>query len=100
MPAKPFALETRSFSSKQDAYNFFRAMLHRYRPGDRVGADDANDLFALLKHHTEYEQKVGAGIDHFEVMRNQYGTQSFEIVRVDISRDDFSYKHCITPKRD
>lgn len=54
MPSKPFDIETRSFPRKQDANGFFRSMLHRYKPGDRVSDDDANDLAGLLKHHTEY----------------------------------------------
>lgn len=100
MVAKSFATDTRTFSKKAEATSFFRAMLNRYTPGDRVNDADATDLAALLKHHTEYAQKVGAGIDHFCVMENLHGTQSFEIVRTDGTRDDFSYIHCITPKRD
>jgi hypothetical protein len=100
MVAKPFVIDTRSFSKKGDATEFFRAMLNRYRPGDRVNDADSADLAALLKCHTEYAAKVGSGIDHFGVMSNVYDTQSFEIIRTDGTRDDFSYKHCITPKRD
>jgi len=73
-------------------------MLNKYRPGDQVDAADSLDLKALLKHHSEYAEKVGAGISHFEVMSNVYGTQSFQIVRTDGTRDDFSYQHCITPR--
>ncbi len=36
MPAKPFVIETRSFPRKQDAVEYFRSMLHRYTPHDRV----------------------------------------------------------------
>jgi hypothetical protein len=100
MVGKPFTIDTRSFQRKGDAISYFRAMLNRYRPGDRVNDADAADLVALLKHHTEHKDKVGSGIDHFGVMANLYNTQSFEIVRSDGSRDDFSYKHCITPKSD
>jgi hypothetical protein len=99
MPAKPFVIETRSFPRKQDAIDYFRSMLHGYKPNDRVSDQDARDLSALLKYHTEYMEKLGAGIDHFEVMWNKYGTHCFQIVRVDGTRDDFSYQHCITPKR-
>lgn len=99
MVTKPFVLATRSFSKKGDAIVFFRAMLNRYVPGDRVADSDASDLMALLKHHTEYTAKVGSGIDHFGIMPNLHGTQSFEIFRTDGTRDDFSYIHCITPKR-
>jgi hypothetical protein len=100
MVAKPFSIETRSFRKKDEANSFFRAMLNRYRPGDRVSDADALDLAALLKCHSDYANKVGSGIDHFCVMTNLFKTQSFEIVRVDATRDDFSYKHCITPKKD
>jgi hypothetical protein len=99
MPAKLFIIETRTFPRKQDAREFFRSMLHKYKAGDRIDTEDARDLSALLKHHTEYEEKLGVGIDHFSVMWNRYGTQSFQIIRLDGSRDDFSYDHCITPKR-
>ncbi|HEY1796451.1 MAG TPA: DCL family protein [Stellaceae bacterium] len=100
MPAKPFRIETRDFSRKQDAVTYFRSMLQRYRPSGKVSEEDARDLIALLKHHTEYNEKIGVGIDHFEVMWNQYGTHCFAVVRHDGTRDDFSYIHCITPKRD
>src|SRR5208282_3062143 len=100
MVAKPFTIDTRSFPMKGEARAFFKAMLNRYRVGDRVSDADAVELAALLKCHTEYAAKVGSGIDHFCVMANQFNTQSFEIVRADGTRDDFSYKHCITPKLD
>ncbi len=100
MASKSFVIDTRNFAKKGDAHAFFKEMLNRYRLGDRVNDADATDLRALLKHHTEYATKVGSGIDHFSVMTNLFDTQCFEIVRTDGTRDDFSYKHCITPKRD
>jgi hypothetical protein len=98
MAAKRFTLDTRTFEKKGDAVAFFRAMLNRYQPKDIVTNVDALDLAALLKHHTEYLKKVGSGISHFKVMANLHGTQSFEIIRTDGTRDDFSYLHCITPR--
>ena len=98
MVAKPFVIDTRSFAKKGDAVLFFREMLNRYRPGDRVADSDAPDLLALLKHHTESAKKLGTGIDHFGVMANLHNTQSFEIFYIDGTRDDFSFMHCITPK--
>jgi hypothetical protein len=99
MPAKPFIIEARRFARKQDARDFFQSMLRKYEPGDRVDDEDALHLSALLKHYTDYKDKIGAGIEYFGVMRNQYRTQSFQIVRIDGTSDDFSYKHCITPKK-
>lgn len=100
MAGKIFAIDTRTFQKKGDARNFFKSMLNRYRVGDVVTGTDDADLRALLKRHTEYRKKLGSGIDRFEVMANLYGTQSFKIVRTDGTADDFSYVHCITPKKD
>lgn len=101
--AKPFTIETMpTFPKKGDAEAFFSAMLGRYNNGAKVSDEDARHLRALLKHHTEYAAKVGAGIDHFKVdMNTEYKktTRSFWIVRPDGEVDDFSFYHCITPKK-
>ncbi len=94
---KPVKLDTRNFATQSQATAHFKAMLNRYRPGDRISDEDARDLGALLKRHTEYEEKIGAGVRHFEVMMaDGYTTQCFRIVRIDGSSVDFSYIHCIT----
>ncbi|WP_424140918.1 DCL family protein [Roseomonas chloroacetimidivorans] len=92
---KPVELETRTFANQKEATAFFKAMLNRYRPKQRISDADAADLAALLKRHSEYHAKVGIGVDHFEVMRAEYGTQCFRLVRVDGTGEDFSYPHCI-----
>jgi hypothetical protein len=89
-------LATRSFANQKEATTFFRTMLNRYRPKQRVSDADAADLAALLARHSEYHEKVGVGIDHFEVMAAEFGTQCFRIVRTDGTGEDFSYRHCIT----
>jgi Protein of unknown function (DUF3223) len=91
-------LGTRCFETKAVAEKFFKSMLHRYHPGERVSDEDAQHLRALLEWHTEYEQKVGIGIDHFEVMWAEgegYATKCFCVVRGDGTQIDFSYRHCI-----
>ena len=97
--AKPVVLNTRYFDSKKDATTFFKDMLNRYRPKQRVSEEDASHLAALLKRHSEYQGKVFIGIDHFEVMGADFGTQCFRIVRTDGTDDDFSYRHCIDGSR-
>lgn len=57
--SKPVELATRSFDMHGDARAFFRAMLKRYRPGDRVSDEDGLDVAALLECHTEYVAKIG-----------------------------------------
>jgi len=68
MASKPVSIATRDFKSQSDAMTFFKAMLNRYKPGDRVAGVDAFDLAALLERHAEYAEKVGVGVDHFELM--------------------------------
>ena len=96
--AKPFVLATRSFEKQGDATAFFRKMLNRYRPGDRVSEEDGLDVAALLERHTEYVAKVGCGVDHFEIVMTEHGTQCFRIVRVNGTGTDFSYPHCISQR--
>lgn len=95
---KPVEIATRSFENQSKATEHFRQMLNRYRAGDRVSDEDALDLSALLERHDEYIQKVGKGVDHFEVMATEHGTNCFRVVRVDGTGTDFSYRHCITQR--
>ena len=102
MAKKPFDIDTRQFPMKKEAQAFFRDMLARYADGDIVDEQDTRDLLGLLKHHTEYKTKVGSGIAHIKVDVNALHepvTRSFWIVRTDGSIDDFSFYHCITPKK-
>ncbi len=92
---KPVELATRNFATQTHATNFFKAMLGRYVPGDRVSDADCLDLAALLERHTEYKQKIGCGLDHFTVMMTEHGTQCFRIERTDGSGIGFSYPHCV-----
>lgn len=98
MPPKPVILTTRSFDKQGDAVVFFREMLKRYLPGQRVSDSDAADLTALLTRHPEHAAKVGTGIDHFEVMATEHGSNCFRIVRGDGTGTDFSFMTCIAQR--
>jgi hypothetical protein len=88
-------LSDRCLANQGEATVFFRAMLGRYRPGARVNESDRGYLEELLKRHPEYRAKVGCGVSHFEVMRTEFGSHCFRIVRTDGSGTDFSYRSCI-----
>lgn len=75
-------------------------MLNRYIPGERISPEDATHLGSLFKRHPEYSTKVGSGIDYFEVMPADYGTQCFCGVRTDGSKEGFSYIKCVTQRID
>jgi hypothetical protein len=91
----PVRLDSCMFTTKGAATTFFKEMLKKYAVGRRVSEDDAVHLISLLKHHSEYECKVGVGISHFTIMQAEFGTQCFCIIRLDGSTVDFSYMHCI-----
>jgi hypothetical protein len=89
------SIDMRAFGSQGEAIAFFKAMLNRYKPGERVSDEDALDLAALLVRHDEYADKVGIGVNYFEVMMTEHGTQCFRVVRTDGTGTDFSYGHCV-----
>ncbi len=91
-------LATRRFETQSLATLFFKGMLSCYQPGERVSEEDALHLAALLERHDEYKDKVGCGVDHFEVMMTEHGTPCFRLVRTDGEGTDFSYRHCITQR--
>jgi hypothetical protein len=70
-------------------------MAWRYEHYERINDEDAQHLTALLEWHTERDEKVGVGVDHFDVMWAEFGTRCFRIVRCDGTWIDFSYRHCI-----
>lgn len=96
MAAKPINIGNHHFSRQLDALNFYKEMLGRYSPGERVSDMDAIDLHALLLRHQDVENKTGCGISHFMVQKDGYGGRCFWVVRIDDSQEDFSYKRCIT----
>jgi hypothetical protein len=92
---KSVNLKTRTFRTQGEAKQYFSSMLARYRPGQVVTEADAADLTSLLDRHNEREEKIGKGIDHFEVMSADFGSQCFCVVRSDGTKADFSYQRCI-----
>lgn len=95
---KRVVLDLMSFDNQTQAKEFFREMLNRYIPGERISPVDSQHLGPLFKRHPEYATKVGVGVDHFEVMPAEYGTQCFCAVRTDGSKEGFSYIKCVTQK--
>jgi hypothetical protein len=80
-----------------DRRSKFQSILYKYKPGSEVSDPiDVDALAELLKGHPRYLEKVGAGIDHFEV-RQLWKYPGFWIVRVDGSETDFSYLKCLNP---
>jgi hypothetical protein len=97
--AKPVILPSRAFETQGSAMAYFSAMLKRYKPGDRLTSHDSNDVEELLSRHPHVAEKIGVGIDHFEVQDAEFATQCFRVVRADGTWDSFSYQVCVAPER-
>lgn len=102
--ARQIVLSTRTFEKAGDAKQFFSNMLKSYTVGQRVSGVDAIDLTALLERHEEKSEKIGAGIEYFEVNLPPseyppFTQKCFWIVRVDGSKIDFSIGHCLERKQ-
>ena len=98
--SRKIVLQTLTFEKAGEATAFFSDMLKRYKVGSRVSNDDAAHLAALLERHDEKIEKIGVGIDFFEVAKapDEYPGQCFWIVRTDGSRTDMSFYHCLEKK--
>lgn len=89
-----------TYQTQSMALNFFKEMLNRYIPSEIVSETDSFHLKHLFERHPNYIEKIGSGIDHFEVMAADFHSQCFCVIRADGSKEGFSYKRCITQKTD
>lgn len=98
--ARSIKLDTRTFNKVGDARAFFSAMLNRYKVGDTVAPSDEQDLRALLKRHSERDEKIGPGIAHFIVDNapDGYPGKCFWIAWIDGRKIDFSFQDCLEKK--
>jgi hypothetical protein len=96
MPKKSLIISGKTFDSRTSAIEYFRSMLNRHAADQVVNQSDSADLAALLLRHPEATEKIGVGIDHFEVrVPPQFGGLCFWIVRTDGSATDFSFMTCV-----
>ena len=92
---KPVLIGHLEFQAQKDALAHFREILNRHAPGQQLAGLDLNDVVALLFNHPRAMEKVGAGIKSIEVGSAEHDAKCFHVVRLDGSRDNFSYKKCV-----
>lgn len=85
------------FTTKAAAKAHFSTMLRSHAVGDELSVVEAAQLAGLIERHPSRDEKVGAGIAAFTVMREErYGGQCFGVRRVDGTCAHFSFYECIT----
>jgi hypothetical protein len=88
-----------TFATKAAAEKRVRAVRDAYPDGVPLVGDDLALVFDLLLRHQNASQKIGVGVAAIRVITDRvYKTRCFEVVRLDGSTTDFSFKHCLTPR--
>lgn len=82
-----------TFPRKADAVNYIREVRLRSRAAG-PGVEDDEFLRDLVALHPDATDKVGSGIERFEVRRNG-NNEGFWIIRADGSATDFSFVKCL-----
>ena len=63
-----------------------------------IERDDPNFPFFedLINNHSEYERKIGVGIDSFKFIKNPMNKNAMHgiIIRIDETEEDYSWLHC------
>jgi hypothetical protein len=82
--------------NKTKALDLLKGILNAYPLGSELSAEDCQTVLDALEYHPSKDEKIGVGIRAVEVVREEmYGGRRFELVRIDGSRQDFSYIKCL-----
>ncbi|MFK5892069.1 MAG: DCL family protein [Pseudomonadota bacterium] len=95
--SKPIIFGNYQFKTKKSATEEIRHRINKYETGDKLNAVDELFFESLFMLHTEYSKKIGVGIDHIEVERDFHNNRCLFIHRVDGTKIDCSWVHCVKP---
>jgi hypothetical protein len=93
---KPIQIGECTFKTKSEAIEFYKDILNSYQKGEELNNSDFESVFNLIKNHPESDRKIGCGIEKIVVENGGYNYNCFHLVRQDSSKEDFSYRKCIT----
>lgn len=91
----PIIIREKIFKYKKDALLYFKTKLNSYDFGEILNEDDTKDIIALLLENETRKDKLGSGIKEIKIGKVQFGTKCFQIIRNDLTSDNFSYVYCI-----
>jgi hypothetical protein len=87
------------FRTKTELKDTVRNLIAKYTFGQFLDNEDFQFCMELFRRHSDYEQKVGRGVQRIEVRRDDYGNRYFHLHRIDGTDTDISWVHCVTPKK-
>lgn len=91
----PIIIRDKIFKYKKDALLYFKSILNSYDFGEVLNEEDTADLTALLLENETRKDKVDCGIKEIKIGKVQFGTKCFQIVRNNLTTENFSYVFCI-----
>lgn len=97
MRVKGYTVNGEFFKTKAAIRERVRSILYAYPLGTRVAAQDSAFLLELLQNHPNAEQKIGCGVEAFEVRQESSISRGFYAIRLDGSAENFSYKKLLSP---
>lgn len=90
-----YLLDDEWFSTKNDVRDRCRQILARTPDGTLVEEADADFLFCLFRHHDEWEEKSGEGVQAIATQMTAHGTRCFVLRRHCGTEVDISFPHSI-----
>jgi hypothetical protein len=95
--AKSIIFGTFQFRTKKSATDEIRRRINSYEKSEVLKPNDQLFFEELFKHHDEYQKKVGVGIKYIQVERDFNKNRCLYIHRVDGTKIDISWVHCVRP---
>src|SRR5882757_391971 len=93
--SKGYTVNGQFFKTKDAIRKKLRDILYAYPIGARVTGEDSGFLLELLHNHPNATEKIGCGIEAFEVRQETSISRCFYLVRTDGTAENFSYKKCL-----
>jgi hypothetical protein len=97
-----YLINGKQFKTKIDITEHFRSILYSNEISIPIKGECFNDVCDLLKHHIEYDEKIGVGVEsitieyHKDLLTNKTAKHPhFQINRLDGTSIDFSFVKCI-----
>lgn len=99
MPKKPQVLAGQTFLTKKALQDAIKKILHQSPLNKDLQRDDYRLVRALLDYHPSADIKIGCGVVAIQVVKfKPYNNRGFELVRLDGTKTDFSYRQCLNPE--
>ena len=93
--SKGYTVNGQFFKTKDAIRKKLREILYAYPIGAKVTGEDSGFLLELLHNHPNAIEKIGCGIETFEVRQENSISRCFYLVRTDGTAENFSYKKCL-----